>query len=1099
MDKKAEAGKANAGFEMEEQRNDRRSENVNPHHGKVGFEHFGEPHSRKQSSIDDIKQQISRTIALNVVNQWKEYCSERRAEKNKTAVYRKGPAPIEDSESLKKAINKSTYGTLDSDVEELEFEENRVKNGGVGTLGRGKKSGKKGFGGSSLASCRALIVYFSKLAKTRDEEELIDLNFVESLLQSGADINFSDQHGQTIMHEIARAWHPDVAKFAIQNNADVNKADLFGRTPLHLAAAVDYDEMVEFLVQRGADMNAITKGENQTPMHYAAKNNATSTLKTLLNLGAFINARDYKMRTPLFVAAESARSEAARFLIEHGAPVGVYDDSGTPCLSLMIEKMPHIAIEAVEQFHNIDRAFRKHFFYLNYLEKDYKYLDDPEPKTNREKREKKEKEKEEKRIMKEKGMKKPKKEKTFAKVPIEVILQYNQLDLIMHPVFQKLLDVKWNLFGKWGTFGLVAINLFYTLIWTVLGIFLPRHGEKYYSPISETWWRLVLEVFGVLMTVYFIFSEIRQVRQEERNYNQWRQWRTRQVERDIDYCHPRWPEEKKYLDSELQQIRTYQRTYFRDPWNIFEWITYGVVLTLVITRMMAVFSSNKTAEQIHPGAYAMGLIVIWLRFMRSCRAFRSLGPFIAILGSVIADTLKFAFLFFEFFIPYTVGFWILFGGPVHGKQMGENKKDWQNFNDLVFSVWQMTLIGDFNWDGLVAVNRLMAQMLVGTYFALTGVVCLNLYIALLSDTFSRVYAQAQANAVMQQAQLVLLVEKSLPKKKKVKFGHYMKSECGPLEVYSRDEGNSPDDHENDMFDKVVRQICNRVDQLEDRLKGAVGRWKMGDDGSRTGNATPSWRGSGFLGPGGGGHGGGPGGGGPGGGGPGHGPGNEQLYQLLDTQNKQMGGIRQELEEVKQLMFKMMKISPIPSAPSKSTVQMPGEPTIDEIRLVPSSSHNVSEQERRQTFPRRNSSNQQFIPQGNVNQPFIPQGNNFFGSHPQRTPSDSRDGYGDQRGRSGPRARNKPVSSSRDSFADSKSGYMTEPDQGGQGKRRRRRGGRGKRGTSVEGDYDSDINSTVSEQMPMLDFQQQGKGGRRRGRGGKPLTGSWEDIRSETDA
>ena len=92
----------------------------------------------------------------------------------------------------------------------------------------------------------------------------------------------------------------------------------------------------------------------------------------------------------------------------------------------------------------------------------------------------------------------------------------------------------------------------------------------------------------------------------------------------------------------------------------------------------------------------------------------------------------------------------------------------------------MTLIGDFNWDGLVSVNRLMAQILVGTYFALTGVVCLNLYIALLSDTFSRVYAQAQANAVMQQAQLVLLVEKSLPKKKKIKFGHYMKDECGPL-------------------------------------------------------------------------------------------------------------------------------------------------------------------------------------------------------------------------------------------------------------------------------------------------------------------------------
>ena len=92
----------------------------------------------------------------------------------------------------------------------------------------------------------------------------------------------------------------------------------------------------------------------------------------------------------------------------------------------------------------------------------------------------------------------------------------------------------------------------------------------------------------------------------------------------------------------------------------------------------------------------------------------------------------------------------------------------------------MTLVGDFNWDGLVSVDRLMAQILVGTYFALTSVVCLNLYIALLSDTFSRVYAQAKANAVMQQAQLILSVEKSLSKKKKTHFGNYMQKECGPL-------------------------------------------------------------------------------------------------------------------------------------------------------------------------------------------------------------------------------------------------------------------------------------------------------------------------------
>ena len=86
-----------------------------------------------------------------------------------------------------------------------------------------------------------------------------------------------------------------------------------------------------------------------------------------------------------------------------------------------------------------------------------------------------------------------------------MIVQYNQLDLVMHPVFQRLLYVKWNLFGKWGSSLNVLLNLFYTLIWTVLGILIPR-DRNYYSPMSENWWRLVLELIGLLLTGYFIFN-----------------------------------------------------------------------------------------------------------------------------------------------------------------------------------------------------------------------------------------------------------------------------------------------------------------------------------------------------------------------------------------------------------------------------------------------------------------------------------------------------------------------------------------------------------------------------------------------------------------
>lgn len=83
--------------------------------------------------------------------------------------------------------------------------------------------------------------------------------------------------------------------------ADVNQQDKFGRSPLHVAAAVDYADMVCFLVRHGADVNITTYGEEQMPIHFAAKNDACKSLKMLLGYGANIDSRDSKNRTPLQV------------------------------------------------------------------------------------------------------------------------------------------------------------------------------------------------------------------------------------------------------------------------------------------------------------------------------------------------------------------------------------------------------------------------------------------------------------------------------------------------------------------------------------------------------------------------------------------------------------------------------------------------------------------------------------------------------------------------------------------------------------------------------------------------------------------------------
>ena len=134
---------------------------------------------------------------------------------------------------------------------------------------------------------------------------------------------------------------------------------------------------------------------------------------------------------------------------------------------------------------------------------------------------------------------------------------------------------------------------------------------------------------------------------------------------------------------------------------------------VVLTRAISVLLKSTGADNIHPKVFAVSLILIWLRLMKACRAFRALGPFITLLGHVVSDTLKFGFLYFEFFIPYCCAFWIIFGGEKNASIMERKNQDssgWKNFNDLVYSVYEITLVANYPWESLIAVDKTMAQV-----------------------------------------------------------------------------------------------------------------------------------------------------------------------------------------------------------------------------------------------------------------------------------------------------------------------------------------------------------------------------------------------------
>ena len=66
---------------------------------------------------------------------------------------------------------------------------------------------------------------------------------------------------------------------------------------------------------------------------------------------------------------------------------------------------------------------------------------------------------------------------------------------------QQLIRVKWSLFGRLGACIEFTIHFIFCIVWSVLGILLPRDGKYYKSGI---YWRVPTEIFGVFLTLFFI-------------------------------------------------------------------------------------------------------------------------------------------------------------------------------------------------------------------------------------------------------------------------------------------------------------------------------------------------------------------------------------------------------------------------------------------------------------------------------------------------------------------------------------------------------------------------------------------------------------------
>ena len=205
----------------------------------------------------------------------------------------------------------------------------------------------------------------------------------------------------------------------------------------------------------------------------------------------------------------------------------------------------------------------------------------------------------------------------------------------------------------------------------------------------------------------------------------------------------------------------------------------------------------------------LAIILIWCRLFKLGRVFPAISPFIAVIRGLIADVLRFVVVYIIIFIPYFICFWNLFGSIDNSV---EGAEELTKVHRMAFTLFRMTLIDDYPYKAMRSEDELMALILVGSFLFITAVTGINLFIALLSNTFQRVYDNTLANAEMQRTQLMLQLKEI--------YGcfligqqylNYIHTQCNPL-LCTLEDSSVLDEQDLRQATLQVRTVVKRLEQ-----------------------------------------------------------------------------------------------------------------------------------------------------------------------------------------------------------------------------------------------------------------------------------------------
>uniref|UniRef100_A0A4W3GDS1 Polycystin 2 like 1, transient receptor potential cation channel n=1 Tax=Callorhinchus milii TaxID=7868 RepID=A0A4W3GDS1_CALMI len=204
-----------------------------------------------------------------------------------------------------------------------------------------------------------------------------------------------------------------------------------------------------------------------------------------------------------------------------------------------------------------------------------------------------------------------------------------------------------------------------------------------------------------------------------------------------------------YIVEEILEIRIHKLQYIKCIWNCLDLM---VILLSLVSIGFHIFRTIKVniilgALLKYPEAYAdfeflafwqtqynnmnaVNLFFAWIKIFKYISFNKTMTQLSSTLARCAKDILGFAIMFFIVFFAYAQLGYLLFGTQV---------ENFSTFLKCIFTQFRI-ILGDFNYDEIDNANRILGPIYFVTYVFFVFFVLLNMFLAIINDTYSEVKA-----------------------------------------------------------------------------------------------------------------------------------------------------------------------------------------------------------------------------------------------------------------------------------------------------------------------------------------------------------------------